>query len=166
MKWSIALTMSLSSLAVARRLGTATCPSLEWSDEFDDPSAFDQSWTHQVGDGCDISQDLCGWGNSEWEWYQPENTVIQNSLLSIKADFDGQTRYTSSRIRTKGKVAVDLTQPRYIEAKIKVAGGQGIWPAFWMMPDDLDELKWPAGGEIDIMEYIGREPHNVCATFR
>lgn len=163
MKWSKTLMALLASPAAARRLMSPDkCPNLEWSDEFDDPSTFDERWSHQNGDGCDISLDLCGWGNSEWQWYQAENTAFVNNTLVMKADFDGD-RFTSSRLHTKGKVAIDMSKPYYVEARLKIADGQGIWPAFWMLPDNFNERQWPAGGEIDIMEYIGREPHLVSA---
>lgn len=71
--------------------------------------------------------------------------------------------FTSARIRTFGKVDVDMTQAHLrIESRIKVTdGGFGMWPAFWMLPSDRDATAWPTGGEIDIMEYIGREVNHA-----
>jgi hypothetical protein len=51
-----------------------------------------------------------------------------------------------------------------MEARIKVPFGQGIWPAFWMLGDNIGSVGWPSCGEIDIMEYIGREPQTVYGT--
>ncbi|MFT7699894.1 MAG: beta-glucanase (GH16 family), partial [Candidatus Krumholzibacteriia bacterium] len=61
----------------------------------------------------------------------------------------------SGRIKTK-----DLFEKTYgrFEARIKVPIGQGIWPAFWMLGENIDEVPWPACGEIDILEYRGHEP--------
>src|SRR5262249_38316169 len=80
-------------------------------------------------------------------------------LKVIKETFtgpDGLPRnYTSARLLTKGKF-----EQRYgrFEARIKLPSGQGIWPAFWMLGNDLDTARWPTCGEIDIMENVGLEP--------
>ena len=77
-------------------------------------------------------------------------------IMAQKEDYLG-SGFTSGRIRSLNQVEIDLTKPTYIEAKIQVpSGGQGLWPAFWMLPTPI--VTWPTGGEIDIMEFIGREP--------
>jgi beta-glucanase (GH16 family) len=58
---------------------------------------------------------------------------------------------------------VEFTYGR-VEARIKVTEGQGLWPAFWMLGADFPEIGWPASGEIDIMENIGREPRSTHGT--
>lgn len=50
------------------------------------------------------------------------------------------------------------------EARIKIPRGLGMWPAFWMLGNDIDKARWPQCGEIDIMENIGREPSTVHGT--
>ncbi len=72
-----------------------------------------------------------------------------------------QRPYTSARLETKGKF-----EQRYgrIEARIRIPSGQGMWPAFWMLGNDIDKAGWPACGEIDIMENIGKEPSTVHGT--
>ncbi|MFI9550049.1 RICIN domain-containing protein [Nonomuraea endophytica] len=50
------------------------------------------------------------------------------------------------------------------EARLRVPRGQGIWPAFWMLGNDIGSVGWPNSGEIDIMENIGREPSTVHGT--
>jgi beta-glucanase (GH16 family) len=69
--------------------------------------------------------------------------------------------YTSARLKTQG-----LQQWAYgrIEARIKVPYGQGIWPAFWTLGSDIEQVGWPNSGELDIMEHIGREPATVYGT--
>jgi beta-glucanase (GH16 family) len=98
------------------------------------------------------------------EYYRAENAVVSNGTLKIIAKeeaFGGRT-HTSARIRTLGLVDIDLTQPHLrLEARIKVPQGKGTWPAFWMLPSNFEVSQWPLGGEIDIMEFIGREPNNV-----
>jgi beta-glucanase (GH16 family) len=111
-----------------------------------------------------------GWGNKELEYYtsRPENVQITHGKLVITARMepftgaDGVERpYTSARLETKRKF-----EQRYgrIEARIKIPPGQGMWPAFWMLGNDIDKVAWPACGEIDIMENIGKEPSTVHAT--
>ena len=75
---------------------------------------------------------------------------------------DGVPRnYTSARLKTLGTFA--QTYGRF-EARIRIPRGQGIWPAFWMLGENVDTAGWPACGEIDIMENIGREPNIVHGT--
>jgi beta-glucanase (GH16 family) len=138
---------------------------LVWSDEFDGPngSAPDSSkWVSETGGG--------GWGNQELEYYtaRPQNAVQQNGNLVITAlkekytGPDGVKRnYTSARLKTEGKFSQAYGR---FEARIKIPRGQGIWPAFWMLGDDIERVGWPTCGEIDIMENIGKEPSTVHAT--
>jgi beta-glucanase (GH16 family) len=75
---------------------------------------------------------------------------------------DGIRReYTSARLKTSGRFA--QTYGRF-EARIRVPRGQGIWPAFWMLGADIETVGWPACGEIDVMENIGRESALVHGT--
>src|SRR5437762_380844 len=48
---------------------------------------------------------------------------------------------------------------------MKIPRGQGMWPAFWMLGDNIGSVGWPTSGEIDIMENIGREPSTIHGTF-
>ena len=129
---------------------------LVWSDEFDGPpnTAPDSTkWGYQLGGG--------GWGNRELEVYTNslDNVFLDGSgNLVIKAIKGADGVYTSGRLLTKGRF-----EPQFgrIEARIKIPFGQGIWPAFWMLGNDIDSVGWPACGEIDIMENIGREPSMV-----
>ena len=50
-----------------------------------------------------------------------------------------------------------------MEARIKLPKGKGTWPAFWMMPED-ESLRWPACGEIDIMEEVGMHPDYTSSS--
>lgn len=138
---------------------------LIWSDEFNGrrgPTLDSKKWSFDVGGG--------GWGNNELESYtnRSVNAKVQDGVLVIrvlKETFTGPdnvTRnYTSARILTKNKFT--QTYGRF-EARIKLPYGQGIWPAFWMLGYDLDTAGWPSCGEIDIMEYIGREPSLIHGT--
>ncbi len=138
---------------------------LVWSDEFNqrDGSAPDAAkWTALTGGH--------GWGNKELEYYtnRPENVRIEGGNLVITARMEAyigpdgvQRPYTSARLETKGKF--DQLYGR-IEARIKIPAGEGMWPAFWMLGNDIDKAPWPACGEIDIMENIGKEPSTVHGT--
>ncbi len=76
------LCLAFCSLAI---LLNAQCPTLIWGDEFEGSALDLTKWTHQIGDGCSISQDLCGWGNNELQWYQEANTVVEDGKLKIIA---------------------------------------------------------------------------------
>jgi beta-glucanase (GH16 family) len=111
-----------------------------------------------------------GWGNNELEYYTTrlENVCQQGGNLMISAieeRYAGQDsvsrNYTSARLKTHGKFSQLYGR---LEARIKIPRGQGIWPAFWMLGDDIDKVGWPTCGEIDIMENIGKEPSLVHGT--
>jgi beta-glucanase (GH16 family) len=70
-------------------------------------------------------------------------------------------KYTSARLKTQGRFSQLYGR---FEARIKIPQGQGIWPAFWLLGDDIDKVAWPACGEIDIMENIGKEPSLIHGT--
>jgi beta-glucanase (GH16 family) len=136
--------------------------SLVWSDEFDGAELDTTKWEYQLGDGCD--QDLCGWGNGEFQSYTTENLRVSDGTLKITARQDvaeGDTSYTSSRIRTLGRG--DWTYGRF-EIKAKLPTGQGIWPAIWLLFSEPTYGGWAASGEIDIMEAIGSAPGEVFGT--
>jgi beta-glucanase (GH16 family) len=130
-----------------------------WSDEFNGPSgsAVDPAkWVVETGGD--------GWGNNELEYYtgRTDNARLENGNLVIEAraekykGTEGVTKdYTSARIKTLGKFARAYGR---FESRLKMPAGQGMWPAFWMMGDDIDRVGWPTCGEIDIMENIGKEP--------
>lgn len=139
----------------------AQCPRLVWADEFDGDRLDLAKWEPMIGDGCSIN--LCGWGNNELQWYLAENAQVSHGTLKITAKKQqaGTRHYTSSRLRTKGKG--DWTYGRF-EASIKLPRGQGLWPAFWMLPTDNVFGGWPRSGEIDIMEARGSAPQVVLGT--
>jgi beta-glucanase (GH16 family) len=144
---------------------------LVWSDEFDGNEIDQLKWSYDTADGCQFGQDLCGWGNNELQYYttRSENSYIENGNLVIKAQREalgdrpmfGNREYTSARMVTKNKA--DWTYGRFdIRARCPI--GQGLWPAIWMLPTDTVYGIWPKSGEIDIMEYLGHEPHEILGT--
>jgi beta-glucanase (GH16 family) len=168
----ILIAVFCASLITASCGGQSTPPDaahagwkLVWSDEFNgaDGSAPDPSkWVLETGGN--------GWGNNELEYYtnRTQNVHVQGGNLVITAlaekftGSDGVTRdYTSARLKTQGKFS--QTYGRF-EARIKIPYGQGLWPAFWMLGSNIDQIGWPNCGEIDIMENIGKEPAVVHGT--
>lgn len=122
---------------------------LIWADEFNGTALKEDFWTFELGDGC---PDLCGFGNNELQDYKKENTTLQDGYLIIKAKRDGANSYSSSRIKTQDKFAFKYGR---IDVRASLPEGQGIWPAIWMLGENIDEVGWPKCGEIDIMEKIG-----------
>ncbi len=121
-----------------------------WSDEFNSSSLDDTFWSHDLGDGC---PNICGWGNNELEKYQKQNVQIVEGNLVITAKREsGNNNYTSSRIKTKGKFSFKYGR---VDVRAALPVGKGIWPAIWMLGENIDEVGWPKCGEIDIMEKIG-----------
>ena len=138
---------------------------LVWEDEFDGEVLDMEKWSYELGDGCEISVNLCGWGNNELQYYteREENISVEDGFLTITAheeDFEG-SEYTSARIRTFNKGDWQFGR---IEIRAKLPQGQGIWPAIWMLPTDENFGGWPQSGEIDIMELVGHEPETVHGT--
>lgn len=129
-----------------------------WQDEFTGTSIDASSWGFDVGGG--------GWGNNELQYYtnnRPENVFLTDGKLVIQAkkeSFSGR-EYTSTRLLTKGKR--EFTFGR-IDIRAKLPVGKGIWPALWMLGKKIDQTSWPACGEIDIMELVGKEPNKVHGT--
>ena len=168
---ALAACASSAASPKANDTGPGTTPSwtLVWSDEFDGPAgaSFDRAkWDADLGG--------TGWGNQEREFYttRAENIALDgkgNLVITAAAEpanstdqcWYGTCRYTSARIKTKGLFSQAYGR---FEARIRIPRGQGMWPAFWMLGDNIDAVGWPRSGEIDIMENIGREPAIVHGT--
>jgi beta-glucanase (GH16 family) len=162
--FAFAIFAALAGAFPAPRLFAAT-PALIWSDEFNqavhttpDPA----KWAYDLGGG--------GWGNNELETYtdSADNASVADDpgatdgrALLIKAIESSSGGYTSARIKTQGKFTARYGR---IEARMKIAGGQGIWPAFWMLGANIDTVNWPGCGEIDVLESIGANPRKVYGT--
>lgn len=131
---------------------------LVWFDEFNTPGAPDPSkWGYDLGAG--------GWGNAELQYYtnRPENAIVEGGVLKIKSireNFSGST-FTSARLKTQGKFDFKYGK---VEARAKLPAGVGTWAAIWMLGSDIATVGWPACGEIDIMEHLGRELNKIYGT--
>lgn len=133
---------------------------LVWSDEFEGAageSPDTAKWTYDMGTGAN------GWGNQELQYYtnRPENVAIDGAghlvITARKEAFSGAA-FTSARIKTQGLFAQAYGR---FEARIKTPYGPGIWPAFWLLGANIDNVGWPLCGEIDIMELRGQEPYLI-----
>lgn len=133
---------------------------LVWSDEFSQANGSapnSDNWNYDIGGG--------GWGNQEIQYYtnSTSNAREENGMLIIEAreeNFGGRN-HTSARLKTQGKHSWQYGK---FEARVKVPSGSGLWPAVWMLGTDIDSVGWPQCGEIDIMEFVGREPYEVFGT--
>ncbi|MFD3538618.1 family 16 glycosylhydrolase [Streptomyces sp. NPDC058662] len=157
-----------SFVGPASRAGAAAVAAQTWSDEFEGPAGRGPDaakWTVETGGS--------GFGNHELQYYtnSTSNAALDgqgNLVITARKNTDaglqcwyGPCQYTSARLNT----AKTFTQAYgRFEARIKIPRGQGIWPAFWMLGNDLGTVGWPNSGEIDIMENVGREPSTVHGT--
>ncbi len=137
-----------------------TLENLIMADEFDTPGVINSAmWGYDIGTGTN------GWGNNELQYYtdRTENVKVEDGMLKITAiqeSFEG-SGYTSGRILTKGKYEQQYGR---FEARIKLPFGKGMWPAFWLLGADIDEVSWPQCGEIDIMENGGSKPTVISSA--
>ena len=122
---------------------------LVWSDEFDGAALDPDVWLFQIGDG--TAEGIPGWGNNELQYYQADNAQLVDGKLVIEARQESVEgfNYTSARITTQDRMAFRYGR---IEASIRLPGGQGLWPAFWLLSQDSPYGSWAATGEIDVME--------------
>lgn len=152
----------LSSCETDETQEVTTLTNLVMADEFDVEGTPDPSlWTYDIGRGPNGD----GWGNQELQYYtnRPENVRVDNGFLIITAleePFEG-ANYTSGRIVTKG--LFDQQYGRF-EARIRLPYGKGMWPAFWLLGANIDQVGWPQCGEIDIMENAGSQPSVVSSA--
>lgn len=130
-------------------------PKAIWADEFNIDGAPNPSyWGYDIGNN--------GWGNNEIQNYtnRSENVKVQNGVLKIitlKENYGG-SNYTSARIKTQGKFSFKYGR---VDIRAKLPSGVGTWPALWMLGENISTINWPACGEIDIMEHLGRELNKV-----
>jgi beta-glucanase (GH16 family) len=124
---------------------------LVWSDEFDAAQLDPESWFFEEGDGSQYGNP--GWGNNELQWYLANSAQLANGNLVITArnEVSNGKNYTSARLHTRDRFAFRYGR---VEARIRLPAGQGIWPAFWLLPQDNIYGGWAASGEIDIMEAV------------
>ena len=146
---------------------------LVWCDEFNGTALDTNKWGYQLGvqDHYGDSVGPMYWGNGELQYYTQDAVTVADGMLQITAtrqDMPDDRTYSSARILTRNKACWTYG---YFEARIKTPTGNGMWPAFWMLPEPTNTSNsnniyggWPAGGEIDIMEAKGRLLNRVDTT--
>ena len=151
-------TSSVAAQSFAPNLPSGT---LVWSDEFTNNTSSNAApnasvWTYDTGAG--------GWGNSELEDYcawgsntspcnssNPNAYVGTDGYLHINAISPSSGVYTSARMKTQKLFSLNYGR---VEARIQIPEGQGLWPAFWLLGNNIATVNWPACGEQDVMEHI------------
>lgn len=134
---------------------------LVWSDEFTnadgalrepDPSVWGYD-TGANGYGNNELEDYCAWGSTKapCDPAQPNAWVGTDGLLHIVARKTPSGAYTSARLNTQGHFSLQYGR---LEARIRAPEGQGYWPAFWTLGNNIATVGWPASGEQDIMERV------------
>lgn len=147
---------------------------LAWQDEFNGRVGTPPNplvWGYEIGDG--TVNGIPGWGNSELQYYtdSTQNAAHDgrgNLVITVRDAegsglncYYGPCRYTSARLLTQHRLEFGYGR---VEARIKVPRGAGLWPAFWSLGNDIGHVGWPQTGEIDIMEFVGRDPNTVFGT--
>jgi beta-glucanase (GH16 family) len=149
----LALAVLATGTACAKKT-TAPQYELVWQDEFDGPanqSPNPANWGYDVG---------TDWGNAQLEYdtARPENVSLDGAgnldITARQESWLGQN-YTSGRIQTRGKF--EQAGGKF-EARMRLPSGRGMWPAFWLLGNNIGSVGWPQCGEVDIMEYRGQEP--------
>ncbi|MHA7060308.1 glycoside hydrolase family 16 protein, partial [Aquimarina sp. M1] len=146
---TIKIILFLTFFIIVNKVANSQSWDIVWQDEFDNGISSD--WVFETGNGSS------GWGNNELQYYRRENATVENGKLVITAKREsvGGYNYTSSRMKTQGRKSFKYGK---IEARIALPSGQGLWPAFWMLGDNISSVGWPACGEIDIMEHVNTSP--------
>ena len=131
---------------------------LVFSDEFNGPAGTKPDaakWKADTGVG----------PNNELEYYTDNLNAATDGAGSLVLEARRETtpagQYTSARLNTSNSFTFTYG---HVEARIKVSGTQGLWPAFWMIGANFPTVGWPSCGEIDIMEHVGKEPTKVFST--
>jgi beta-glucanase (GH16 family) len=166
---TVAVTLTGGLVAASRSdRADAAVGAITWQDEFNGGAGapIDGSkWNFDTGGS--------GFGNNELEYYTNSTRNVSTDgqgHLAITARKEnpsnfqcwyGTCQYTSGRILTSGKFTQKYGK---FEASIKIPKGQGMWPAFWMLGDNIGSVGWPNSGEIDIMENVGSQPNTVYGT--
>lgn len=139
----VAIAILALATSVPASIGSAQSTPI-WCEEFDVPGEPDQTvWSYAIGDlGV----------NNELQIYtdDPNNVRVEDGNLVLTARRRESGIFTSGRIRTSDKV---MFQYGTLEARIKIPDlGNGLWPAFWTLGNDISSVGWPRCGEIDVLE--------------
>jgi beta-glucanase (GH16 family) len=175
----VASNLTVKAIAAASDLGTSSVSSknfapnivpgtLVWSDEFSNSGTANaqpnaQSWNYDTGTNCCGNHELetyCEWGSTTAPCNpaSPNAFVGTDGYLHVVAEQPTAGVYTSARLKTRGQFSFQYGR---IEARMMLPESPGMWPAFWLLGNNIATIKWPACGELDVMEHInGSNPAN------
>ncbi len=151
---------ALATQAFSPNIASGT---LVWSDEFANSGNAPvqpnpATWTYDIGTDCCGNNELetyCAWASTTGPCNpsNPNAFLAPGGGLNIVAEqpTPGTATYTSARLKTQGLFSFQYGR---IEAKIMLPESQGMWPAFWVLGNNITTISWPACGEADIMEHI------------
>jgi beta-glucanase (GH16 family) len=138
-----------------------------FDDEFNGPagSRVDGSkWLTETGDNVNNHERQFYTTNASNASMDGQGNLVITARRENPSNFQcwyGTCQYTSARLNTSGRFT--QTYGHY-ETRMKLPRGQGMWPAFWMLGNNIGSVGWPQSGEIDIMENIGRTPNTAYGT--
>ena len=168
----ISVNLSVKAIATAPGHTTSTVASqsfkpnvpsntLVWSEEFSNPTDADAQpnakvWTYDTGNsgfGNKELENYCAWGSAALpcDTVDPNAYVDTAGILHIVARQPSKGVYTSARMKSQGLFSFQYGR---VEARMKLPEGQGMWPAFWLLGNNIATINWPACGELDVMEHI------------
>lgn len=134
---------------------------LVWSDEFSNSGGVSvqpnaSTWTYDTGTNCCGNHELetyCAWGSTSnaCNPSNPNAYVGTDGYLHVVAMNPSAKVYTSARLKSQGLFSFQYGR---IEARMMLPESQGMWPAFWLLGDNIATVNWPACGEADVMEHI------------
>jgi beta-glucanase (GH16 family) len=125
---------------------------LTFADEFDGAALDAAKWMDSYPGGVRTHS------NNEQQYYAADGMQLEKGTLRLTAErraTDGMP-YTSGMICSAGKFA---QRYGWFEIRARFPRGQGLWPAFWLLPASG---VWPP--EIDVLEVLGQEPNAVHLT--
>ena len=164
------LNSSVTTQSFAPSIASGT---LVWSDEFANTGSSNalpeaKTWTYDKGFQCCGNNELeiyCAAGSaaSPCDPNSPNAYIDTTGILHIVGRNPSGTTYTSARLKTQGMFSFMYGR---VEARMKLPESQGMWPAFWLLGNNISTISWPACGELDVMEHIdgNNPPPNVGGT--
>jgi len=128
---------------------------LLWSDEFNEAQLDTETWNLWNGTAY----------NNEDQYYTPreKNAYTEDGnlyIVGLRENYEGR-EWTSARLESQNNFEFQYGK---VEIRAKLPQGKGLWPAFWLLGSNIDEIGWPYSGEIDIMEYRGHLPTQTSGT--
>ena len=160
MRWSLLLL--IAALAFMGTNVRADPWQLVWSDEFNYEGLPDKTkWDYEEGFV----------RNQESQYYtrdRLENARVEHGMLVIECRKERFTPKDHAPVQYTSASLTTMTRANWrygrVEVKAKLPKGRGVWPAIWTLGTNFPKVDWPACGEIDIMELVGKEPNHIYGT--